>query len=276
MDQPLPVPPTRSRRMKFAVLGSVLVAAAAALWTGLIARASPPDFSDAEKATIASLSLSRLPPLPPDPTNRVADVPAAQALGATLFFDHRLSRDGKVACVTCHKIDSQFQDDLPRAVATGVNNRRTMPLAGVAWSPWFFWDGRRDSLWAQAIAPLEDAVEHAGNRTAYALFMYRNFHDRYERILGPFPDLEDLPENAGPLGSQAEKAAWAAMTEEQRQAVNEVFANIGKLIGSFERSLTFPQTRFDRFAKALAAGTKPAPADDFTAEEKAGLKLFIG
>jgi cytochrome c peroxidase len=276
MDQRVAAPSTRSHRAKFAVLGGVIVLGAAALWAGLMAPASPPGFSDAEKATIASLSLASLPPLPPDPTNRVADVPAAQALGATLFFDHRLSRDGKVACDTCHKIDRQFQDDLARAVATGTNNRRTMPLAGVAWSQWFFWDGRRDSLWAQAITPLEDAVEHAGNRTAYARFMFENFHDRYERIFGPFPPLDGLPQSASPLGTPAEQAAWAAMTDQQRDAVNQVFANIGKLIASFERSLTFPETRFDRFAKALAAGKTPAPPDDLTSEERAGLKLFIG
>src|SRR3954451_24591236 len=145
----------------------------AALLIGLMAFAGcgEPDFSPEEKAEIASLSLASLPPLPPDPTNRVADSPAPAALGATLFFAHRLSRSGEVACATCHKIDRQFQDDLPRAVATGTNNRRTMPLAGIAWSPWFFWAGRRDSLWAQAIAPLEDAVEHGGNHTAYARFM---------------------------------------------------------------------------------------------------------
>jgi cytochrome c peroxidase len=259
------------------MLGIKVLAVLAALFSAVsLAGCGEPDFSPEEKATIASLSLQSLPPLPPDTTNRVADVPAAQALGATLFFDQRLSGDGKVACVTCHKIDRQFQDDLPRAVATGINNRRTMPLAGVAWSPWFFWDGRRDSLWAQAITPLEDAVEHAGNRTAYARFMFENFHDRYERIFGPFPKLEGLPDNAGPLGTEAEKAAWAAMSEEQREAVNQVFANIGKLIGAFERSLTFPETRFDRFARALAAGTQPAPADDLGADERAGLKLFIG
>ncbi len=241
-----------------------------------LAGCGEPDFSEAEKAVIASLSLASLPPLPPDPTNRVADSPAAAALGATLFFDHRLSRSGEVACATCHKIDRQFQDDLPRAVATGTNNRRTMPLAGVAWSPWFFWDGRRDSLWAQAVTPLEDPVEHAGNRTAFARFMAKNFHERYERIFGPLPPLDGLPDNASPLGTDAEKAAWTAMSEDQRNAVNSVFANIGKAIAAFERSLTPPETRFDRFAKALAAGTQPAETDDLTGEERAGLKLFIG
>ena len=250
---------------------------AALLFTAaIIAGCGEPEFSDAEKAVIASLSLAALPPLPPDTTNRVADSPAAAALGATLFFDHRLSRNGEVACATCHKVDRQFQDDLPRAVATGTNTRRTMPLAGVAWSPWFFWDGRRDSLWSQALTPLEDPVEHAGNRTAYARFMAANFHERYERIFGPLPPLDGLPENASPLGSTAEKVAWASMREDQRNAVNSVFANIGKAIGAFERSLTPPETRFDRFAAALVAGKQPAQADELTGEERAGLKLFIG
>jgi len=246
------------------------------LLTATLAGCGEPRFSEEEKAVIASLSLANLPPLPADPSNRVADLPAAAALGATLFFDHRLSGKGEVACATCHKIDRQFQDDLPRAVAVGHNNRRTMPLAGVAWNPWFFWDGRRDSLWAQAITPLEDPVEHAGNRTAYARFMYENFHDRYERIFGPFPPLDGLPRDASPLGTDAEKAAWASMSPEQQDAVNSVFANIGKMIAAFERSLTPPETRFDRFARALAAGKEPVPGDDLSGEERAGLKLFIG
>ena len=177
-------------------------------------RCSPPAasriFRAEEKAVIASLSLASLPPLPPDTTNRFADLPAAAALGATLFFDHRLSRSGEVACATCHKIDRQFQDDLPRAVATGTNNRRTMPLAGVAWSPWLFWDGRRDSLWAQALTPLEDAVEHAGNRTAYARFMAKQFPRALRAHLrAAARPLDGLPDNASPLGTAAEKAAWA-------------------------------------------------------------------
>src|ERR687887_274593 len=72
----------------------------------------------------------------------------------------------------------------------------SLSLAGVPWNPWFFWDGRRDSLWAQAITPLEDPVEHAGNRTAYVRFMFENFHARYERIFGPFPPLDGLPRDA--------------------------------------------------------------------------------
>ena len=147
------------------------------------------ELTEAEKATVASLSLSALGPLPPDPTNRYADDAFAAAFGATLFFEQRLSRDGTVACATCHLIDRQFQDDKPRSVGLSMTNRRAMPLAGVARSPFLFWDGRRDSLWAQAITPLEDAREHGGTRGFYAHFIAENFRDRYEHIFGPLPNL---------------------------------------------------------------------------------------
>ncbi|TIM27396.1 MAG: methylamine utilization protein, partial [Mesorhizobium sp.] len=209
-------------------------------------------------------------------TNRFADVPAAAALGSTLFFDVGMSGDGKVSCSTCHKIDRQFQDDLPQAVGVGRTNRRTMPLAGVAHDPWFFWDGRRDSLWAQALTPLENPLEQAGNRAAYAHYIKARFGERYERIFGPLPDLSTVPANASPLGSDAEKAAWNAMSAAQAEAVNRVFANIGKAIAAFERSIAPPQTRFDRFAAALATGIQPQGDDAFSPEEILGLKLFIG
>lgn len=233
-------------------------------------------FTDAEKATIASLSLASLPPLPPDPTNKYADDPAAAALGATLFFDQRMSSDGVVACGTCHLIDRQFQDDLPRGKGIGTTDRRTMPLAGVAWGPWFFWDGRRDSLWAQALTPLEERREHGGTRAFYAHFIAQNFNERYQRIFGPLPDLSSVQEKAGPFGTDAEKAAWASMSPEQQDGVNRVFSNLGKAIAAFERSIAPQETRFDRFAAAIAAGSEPSQDAALTKEEIAGLKLFIG
>ena len=242
----------------------------------ILAGCGKPDFSDAEKKTIASLALSALPPLKPDTTNRFADVPAAAALGSTLFFDQGMSRDGTVSCSTCHKIDRQFQDDLPQAVGVGHTNRRTMPLAGVARDPWFFWDGRRDSLWAQALTPLENPLEQAGNRAAYAHYIKARFGERYERIFGPLPDFSGMPLNASPLGNDAEKAAWNAMSGAQRDAINGVYANIGKAIAAFERSIEPAPTRFDRFALDLVTGAEPKGDAGFSQEEILGLKLFIG
>ncbi|MBN9241610.1 MAG: methylamine utilization protein [Mesorhizobium sp.] len=242
----------------------------------VLAGCGKPDFSDAEKKTIASLALSALPPLPADTTNRYADVPAAEAFGSTLFFDLSMSRDGTVACSTCHKIDRQFQDDLPQGFGVARGTRRTMPLAGVAYNSFFFWDGRRDSLWAQALVPLENPLEQAGNRAAYAHYIQSRFGERYERIFGPLPDLSTVPSDASPLGTAAEKAAWAGMTDVQRDGVNRVFANVGKVLAAFERSIMPAETRFDRFAKALAEGVSPQGDSVFSDQEMLGLKLFIG
>jgi len=90
------------------------------------------------------------------------------------------------------------------------------------------------------------------------------------------PDLSTVPANASPLGTDAEKAAWNAMPGGQQDDVNRVYANIGKAIAAFERSIEPGQTRFDRFAIDLATGAKPEGDAAFSPEEILGLKLFIG
>lgn len=242
----------------------------------LLAACDPTALNEAERETVIGLSLSALPALPEDPSNRVADLPAAAAFGATLFFDTRLSADGRVACATCHQIDRQFQDDRPRGEGLGLTERRTMPLAGVAWSPFLFWDGRSDSLWAQALQPLEDPREHGFTRTALAHEIAARYGERYARIFGPLPALDHLPAAAGPRGSAAERAAWQAMAAADRAAVDRVFANAGKAIAAFERTLRHPETRFDRFAAALARGETPTGDAALDGLEREGLKLFIG
>ena len=268
----------RAGRIKTTLLRS-LALLTAALVVGLIlvtAAWVDPFFTQAEKQEIAALSLASLPPIPADPSNEAIDNPTAMALGATLFFDMRMSRNGAVSCSICHQIGRQFQDGLPLGQGMGTMNRRTQPLAGVAWERSFFWDGRKDSLWSQALAPLEKDVEHGLTRAFYARFMEANFRDRYERVFGPMPDLSRVPANAGPLGSPAEQAAWTAMGAADREAVDEVFVNTGKLIAAFERSIVHQETRFDRFAAALGRGEEPEGDAVLTPQEIAGIRLFVG
>lgn len=146
----------------------------------VLLRPRTPTWSDAEQATLRTLWLGSLPPLPADPSNHVADDPRAVTLGAKLFSDTRFSANGAVACSTCHLSDLSFQDGLPLAQGVGTTTRRTMPLVGTAYSPWFFWDGRKDSQWAQALGPLESAVEHGGTRTQYVHLIATFYRDEYE------------------------------------------------------------------------------------------------
>lgn len=256
--------------------GRIAKAAISSLAALVLGACDPSELGPDETTKAVSLTLASLPPLPSDPTNRVAGEPRAAAFGASLFFDPALSINGDVSCGTCHKIDRQFQDDLPRGHAIGITDRRTMPLAGIAYNSWQFWDGRRDSLWAQAITPLEDIREHGGNRLFYVRLIAERYRERYEGIFGPLPDLTGLPEHAGPLGTLAEKAAWRAIPAGQQEAINTAFANIGKAIAAFERTLLPSETRFDRHVSALAAGEDPAGDAVFSALESEGLKLFIG
>jgi cytochrome c peroxidase len=125
-------------------------------------------WTNAQLEELRSMSLAELEPLPRDPTNRVADDPRAADLGRRLFFDTRLSSNGRVACSTCHQPARAFEDGTALARGVGTTARRTMPIAGMARSPFLFWDGRKDSLWAQAHGPLESPVEHGGTRAQYA------------------------------------------------------------------------------------------------------------
>ena len=110
-------------------------------------------------AHLRSLWIGSLGPLPDDPSNAYDTDPRAAALGRRIFFDTRFSSNGALACVTCHPPASSFQDAKPTAVGLGPLPRRSMPLLGVAYNTWFFWDGRKDSLWSQAATPMENPLE---------------------------------------------------------------------------------------------------------------------
>jgi len=208
-------------------------------------------WTEEEVAQLSSMSLRELGPTPADPTNRVADDPRAAELGRKLFFDARLSANGQVSCATCHIPEKGFQDGIPLANGVGVTNRRTMPIAGMAHSPFLFWDGRKDSLWAQALGPLESPVEHGGSREQYARVIAAHYRPDYEAIFGAMPALST------------------------RDEATAVFVNMGKAIAAYERTIEYEPSRFDRYVEGLQ-DTGRAPQGVLPADEEAGLRLFIG
>ena len=185
-----------------ALLAFVLVVGATVWWA---ARSPGTTWNDTELALIDSLWLGNLPPLPADPTNAVADDPIAASLGHRLFFDPRMSANGAVSCATCHKPELQFTDGLPLGIGVTEGKRNTMGLVGVAYSAWFFWDGRKDSQWSQALGPLENELEHATTRVqaVRVLAVSPGYRADYERLFGALPDFTDsarFPVTATPLG----------------------------------------------------------------------------
>ena len=223
----------------------------------------------------SELSLAALEPTPADPTNRFADSEEAAELGQRLFFDARLSANGQVSCATCHDPRREFQDGTALAKGVGTTDRRTMPIAATAHSPFLFWDGRKDSQWSQALGPLESPVEHGGSRAQYAHVVAQHYRADYERLFGALPDLRAIPAAAGPVADTKARAEWERLSDAQRDDVTRVFVNVGKAIAAYERQISYGASRFDNYvAEWQRTGTPPAGI--LTADEAAGMALFIG
>ncbi|MGZ8456694.1 MAG: cytochrome-c peroxidase [Gemmatirosa sp.] len=233
-------------------------------------------WSESERAMLRSLTLASLGPVPADPSNRHADDSAAARLGHRLFFDTRMSGTGTVSCATCHLPERDFQDGKPLGEGVGIAARRTMPIAGTAHGAWQFWDGRADSQWAQALGPLESAVEHGGDRTGYAHVVAAAHRAEYEAAFGALPDLAGLPRRAGPVADTTRAAAWQRIAPARREDITRVYANIGKAIAAYERRIGFAPSRFDRYVEAELTGRSHTTASALSRDEEAGLRLFIG
>jgi cytochrome c peroxidase len=178
-------------------------------------------------------------------SNAVADAPRAAELGGLLFSEPRFSANGQVSCATCHQRERAYTDALPRSVGLAPVERNAMSLLGASWSPWFYWDGRKDSPWAQALEPLEHSREHGSNRVdvARVLLSDADYRQRYaalfrsvENLARRLADARAFP-SAPPLGSPAEQAAWQALSAADQHAINEVFSRVGKVLAPWQRGL---------------------------------------
>lgn len=236
----------------------------------------PLGFSTAEIERIRDLGLPATTPA--DESNRLVGNASAIALGKRLFADPRLSAGGDISCATCHVPARAFTDGRRVSVGSLPLKRNAPSLLGVARSDWFYWDGRRDSLWAQALTPIETHGEMDNTRIAVARLVladseYRGLYS--EAIDGTPPDATGWPDAGGPFGNDAERLEWQRMPPGQQRNVNRVFTDIGKSLAAFVATLEYAPTRFDQFAAALAAGHVDHAAQLMTEDERAGLKLFL-
>ena len=239
------------RRLAFALAVAFFAYAVWLRWPD-----GPPVWTEVEVEELRSLWLESLPDLPSNPGNAVADNPAAAEFGRLLFFDRRLSGNGGISCATCHQPERRFTDGLQKGQAVGTTDRHTPSIVGSAYSPWQFWDGRRDSLWAQALAPLEDPNEHATDRTSVVRLIIEDERYRadYEALFGALPD----PDTGDTV------------------AINTAFANVGKSIAAFERTVMPTSSRFDDYVQAVVDGDIERQRRIFDVDEARGLRLFVG
>lgn len=202
---------------------------------------------------------------PPDPTNAHADDTLAAGLGQELFSDTSLSPSGTVSCATCHDPAKAFVDGKPVGVGVAVGDRNTPSVLFASYSPWQFWDGRADSLWAQALGPIENAKEMGSSRLFVAHALVATHSSSYSIVFGAPPDLSDparFPANGKPGDP-----AWEGMTPADKTTVTTMVVNAAKALEAFERTLRALPNALDGY---IGGDTNALSAD-----QKQGLSAFF-
>lgn len=183
-----------------------------------------------------------LPPVPIPADN--PQTPDKIALGDKLFHEPRFSATGAVSCSTCHA-DAKAFTDSPLKTSHGINQltgtRNAPTVANAAYFSRQFWDGRSPSLEDQALHPFVNRVEMGLPNHQPILQLIRADTGYAEAFLKVF-------------GKPVEQIGMAEVTQ---------------AIASYERSLVFGDSPFDRHYFG-------GQADAMTAAARRGQEVFVG
>lgn len=150
----------------------------------------------------------------------IATDPAKVALGDKLFHDVRFSSDNTISCATCHGLNTGGVDN--ESFSPGVGGQLGGVNAPTVYNAVFnvvqFWDGRAESLAAQAAGPPLNPVEMASAS--------------WEQII------EKLKQD---------KELTTEFTAVYPEGYSE--ATLTDAIAEFEKTLITPNSPFDRYLK---------------------------
>src|SRR5262249_42194134 len=261
-------------------------------------------FSPADRAVIATLS--PLPDLPLDTTNKYRDSRAAASLGQKLFFEPRLSgpiqtgtpAEGqlgaigdkyKIACRNCHMPESVWLYDIrsnnggpiPNATALGslwmtrnvssiVNTVFYTQGSGRGAAHWRENDGFSDSEWFDAQSEPEGPPVQNGSRLQLAHVIFEHYRDDYNAAFPewPLPSALNNYNRFPATGSPyTDSANWNGLSAGDKATINRILVNYGKAIEAYLRKRGSRNAPFDRYV----AGDDHAISDT----AKKGLKLFL-
>ncbi|RFO96701.1 cytochrome B6 [Rhodoferax lacus] len=171
-------------------------------------------------------------PLPPGP-----DVDTQKVeLGRRLFFEPRLSHDNSLSCASCHDLAHGGADNRPTATGIGKQlgpiNTPTVFNAGLNIAQ--FWDGRADTLEAQAAGPVHNPLEMGSNWQEVKTKLAQD-----------------------PAYVQAFMQVYGQSLEG---------ALVADALAAFERTLATPNSRFDQFLRGNSTA--------LSTQEKAGYQFF--
>jgi cytochrome c peroxidase len=159
-------------------------------------------------------------------------------LGRQLYFDGRLSSDGSISCASCHDPAQGYATRTQFGVGIGgkTGNRNSPVSYNRILSGPQFWDGRADSLEAQAVGPIANPIEMANTHDTCVATIGRieGYRMQFERIFG---------ENSVTID------------------------NVARAIASFERALVTGPSPYD-YQAALKPFLDQFPTEDDLADLK--------
>ena len=179
-------------------------------------------------------------PLPAEAPAKDNELTAAKIdLGRMLYYETRISKNGKMSCNSCHMLDKYGQDNRPFSPGhEGKLGGRSSPTTyNAALHIAQFWDGRAPSVEEQAKGPVLNPVEMGMPSADFVVQVLRSIPGYVEAFKAAFPGETD------PV----------------------TYENFGRAVGAFERKLLTP-SRFDDYLK----GDKKA----LTAQEVKGYETF--
>jgi len=186
-----------------------------------------------------------LPEHAPEPADNPS-TPEKIALGKRLFFETRLSGDGRLSCSSCHNLmEKAGGDGLPTAkgINAQIGERNTPTVWNAAFQSVLFWDGRARSLEEQAGGPILNPVEMG---------------------------LASATEAERRISADATyRTAFAKAFGDKRVS----FQRITQAIAAYERTLITPDAPFDRFVRGDSSALNQAQIRGMTLFESTGCIL---
>jgi cytochrome c peroxidase len=187
-----------------------------------------------KETAVPAIVTSNEPIQPIEPLSNLD--PRKVELGRKLFHDPRLSHDNQLACANCHDLTTGGTDRKVRSIgingAVGVINAPTVLNSGFNFSQ--FWDGGAGTLEKQIDGPLQSNIEMGS--TWPEVIDKLKLSDEYVR------DFHQI------YGDEIQ-------SDHVRDSIAE-----------FERSLSTPNSRFDRYLRHETGA--------LTSQEEEGYKLF--
>jgi cytochrome c peroxidase len=252
-------------------------------------------------------SLTGLPPPSRDASNAVDGNQAAIALGKAFFSDARFSgtatqvdalkrpaavaraplgQPANLSCASCHDLGRAGVDttSVPDNVSAGAGwtDVNALGVVNAAYQRLFSWNGRADSLWAQAFAVAESPTTMNGDRLNTAWVIYQDYYAQYYSVFGASPPIAldpTIPAHGKPgakpgcqSGDPTEPFgdAWDCLPSDTQDRLTRVLVNWAKAIAAYEATLTSRHSSFDVF---MAEGPQSTA---ISAAAKRGASLFVG